>query len=155
MRNARAVVRAAALAAVGAVAACSGGGDPVRATVDRAVKAANARDAGALFDNVAPDFQGADGSSLAEARATVDRYLAAYEILDVRIRDVVIERGEGGARVRLRAEMSGQPRKIAGLEGLVPSASAYDFDLRLVPVGSAWKIAWAQWNPAGPGSRNP
>ena len=155
MGSVRSNVGAAACAAALVVAACSGSGDPVRAAIDSAVKAANARDAGALFDNVAPDFQAGDGSSPAEARATVERYLAAYEILDVRIRDVVVERGEGGARVRLRAEMSGQPRRIAGLEGLVPSASAYDFDLRLVPVGRVWKIAWAQWNPAAPGSRNP
>ena len=33
--------------------------------------------------------------------------------------------------MRLRAEMSGQPRKIGGLEGLVPSSAAYDFDFRM------------------------
>ncbi|HWZ86437.1 MAG TPA: hypothetical protein VN032_09570 [Thermoanaerobaculia bacterium] len=128
--------------------ACSRGGDPVRATVDATVKAANARDTEELFSRVAPNFQAADGSGVADARAAVDRYFAAYEILGVTIRDVRIERGEGAARVRLRAEMSGQPRKIAGLDGLVPSSAAYDFDLRLTEEGGKWKIAWAQWNPA-------
>ena len=136
--------------AVGLVAgACARKGDPVQQTLDAIVKAANARDAKGLFEHVAPGFQGADGSGLADAEATVNRYFAAYEILQVSIRDVRIERGEGAARVRLRAEMSGQPRKIGGLEGLVPSSAAYDFDLRLTSEGGAWKVAWAQWNPAG------
>lgn len=128
---------------------CAGSGDPVRATLDAMVKASNARDAKALFSRVSPTFQAADGSGLPDARAAVDRYFAAYEILNVSIRDLKIERGEGAARVRLRAEMAGQPRKIGGLEGLVPSSAAYDFDLRLISEGGSWKVAWAQWNPAG------
>ena len=129
------------------LAGCGGGGDPVRDSLDTIVKAAGARDANALFEHVAPEFQAADGSGFADAKATVDRYLAAYETLNVSIRDVRIERSEGAARVRLRAEMSGQPRKIGGLDGLVPSSASYDFDLRLVQQGGAWKVAWAQWNP--------
>lgn len=135
--------------------ACAREGDPVRASLDAMVKAANARDAGGLFDHVAPGFQGADGSGLADARATVERYFAAYEILHVSIRDVRVERGEAAARVRLTAEMSGQPRTIGGLEGLVPSAAAYDFDLRLTADGGTWKVAWAQWNPSARSDRNP
>src|SRR5262249_47786197 len=123
--------------------------DPVRATLEKIVRASDARDADAVFSRVASSFQGADGSGFAEAKSMVERYFAAYEILDVKIRDVTIERAEGAARVRLHADLSGQPRKIGGLDGLVPSSSAYDFDLRLVPEGGAWKVAWAQWNPAG------
>lgn len=138
----------AALLVLGGVASCSPSGDPVRGPLDAMVKAANARDAGALFDHVAAKFEAADGSSLADAKATVGRYFAAYEILDVSIRDVRIERGEGAARVRLRAQMSGQPRKIGGLEGIIPSSASYDFDLRLVDENGKWKVAWAQWAPA-------
>ena len=44
--------------------------------------------------------------------------------------------------------MSGQPRKIGGLEGLVPSSAAYDFELRLAPENGAWKVVEAeQWKP--------
>jgi hypothetical protein len=130
--------------------ACGQKGDPVRESLDAIVKAANARDTKALFEYVAGNFQAADGSGAADARATVGRYFAAYEILTVSIRDVQIERGQGAARVRLRAEVSGQPRRIGGLEGLFPSSAAYDFDLRLAPEGGRWKVVWAQWNPAGP-----
>jgi hypothetical protein len=137
-----------ALAILLAAAACSRGGDPVRESLDAMVKAANARDAKELFSHVSPGFQAADGSGLADARSVVERYFAAYEILNVTIRDVQVERGEGAVRVRFRAEMSGQPRRIGGLEGLVPSSAAYDFDLRLTSEGGAWKVVWAQWNPA-------
>ncbi len=137
------------VAAVGGTASCARPDDPVRESLDAMVKAANARDAGALFDHVAANFEAADGSGLADAKANVGRYFAAYEILSVSIRDVRIERGEGAARVRLSAEMSGQPRKIGGLEGLFPSSATYDFDLRLVAENGTWRVAWAQWNPAG------
>ncbi len=139
----------AVLAALGGAASCARSDDPVRESLDAMVKAANARDVKALFAHVAANFEAADGSSLADAKANVGRYFAAYEILDVSIRDVKIERGEGAARVRLSAAMSGQPRKIGGLEGLFPSSATYDFDLRLVAENGKWKVAWAQWNPSG------
>jgi hypothetical protein len=139
----------AALMVLGGAVSCGPTGDPVHASLDAMVKAANARDAGALFDHVAANFEAADGSGLADAKATVGRYFAAYEILDVSIRDVRIERSESAARVRLKAQMSGQPRRIGGLEGIIPSSAAYDFDLRLVSDDGKWKVAWAQWNPSG------
>ena len=139
-----------ALAPLLLAARCGAPKDPVRAALDAMVRAADARDTGALFDRIAPGFSAADGSARDDARATVERYFAAYEILDVRLEDVRIERGgPDAARVRFRAGMSGQPRKIGGLEGLVPSSSAYDFDLRMTNDGGAWKVAWAQWNPSG------
>jgi hypothetical protein len=150
MRTARSArLLLAAFLVWGACSACGPSGDPVRGSLDAMVKAANARDAGALFDHVAANFESADGSSLADAKASVGRYFAAYEILDVSIRDVQIERGKNAARVRVRAQMSGQPRRIGGLEGIFPSSAAYDFDMRLVAENGKWKVAWAQWNPAG------
>ena len=146
MRRAAAHILAAAAWIL--VPACAPKGDPVRQSLDAIVKAADARDAERLFEHVSASFQAADGSSLADAQAMVGRYFSAYEILTVTIRDVRIERGEGAARVRLRAEMSGQPRKVGGLEGLVPTASTYDFDLRLTLEDGRWKVAWAQWTPA-------
>ena len=146
----RSAATALGLALLLAAAGCGVPRDPVRATLDALVRAADSRDAGALFDRIAPGFTAADGSSRDEARALVERYFAAYEILDVRLEDVRIERGgPEAARVRFRARLSGQPRRIGGLDGLVPSSSAYDFDLRLTNEGGTWKVAWAQWNPAG------
>lgn len=127
---------------------CAKKGDPVQATLDRMVKAANARDAAALFESVAPDFQAADGSGRPDTEALVHRIFAAYEILNVTIHDIQSEKGENAARVRFTAEMSGQPLKVGGLQGLFPSSAKYDFDLRLTSDGKKWQVAWASWQPA-------
>jgi hypothetical protein len=127
--------------------ACGRPADPVRSTLDRMVKAANERNAAGVLENVAADFQAADGSTRADDEALLHRLFAAYAVLDVRLEDVRIERSENGARVRMRAVMSGQPQRIGGLSGLLPSSSSYDFDLRLAREGNAWKVAWASWTP--------
>ena len=152
MNSQRRLVRALACAVLSALGTllvdCGGHGDPVRDSIDAMTKAANARDDSALFSRVSPSFQGGDGSSLADARELVRRAFGAYEILEVTVSNLQIERSEGAARVRFRADMSGQPRKIGGLDSLLPSAAKYDFDLRMVPDGGTWKVAWAQWTPA-------
>lgn len=100
------------------------------------------------MENVAEDFSGAEGMTRADALSTVRRYFSAYEILDVSLSDITIERAENAARVRLTAQLSGQPLKIGGLDGLLPRTSTWKFELRLVPEGSRWKVAWANWEPA-------
>lgn len=137
-----------ALAAAAAALCCGEKGDPVRASVDRMVKAAHARDAGAFGDNIAADFSAADGMTRADALLTVKRYFAAYAILDVTLRDVTIERAENAARARFTAQLEGQPQKIGGLDAILPRSSAWKFELRLTPDGSRWKVAWASWEPA-------
>jgi len=128
---------------------CAKKGDPVQQTLDRMVQAANKRDAAALFESVAPEFQAADGSGRADAEALVHRIFAAYEMLNVSIHDVQTEKGENAARVRFQADMSGQPLKVGGLQGLLPSSAKYDFDLRLAYDGKKWRVAWASWQRAG------
>ena len=137
-----------ALAAAAAALCCREKGDPAKAALDRMVKAAHARDAGAFAENLAADFAAADGSARADALSTLRRYFAAYAILDVTLSDVTIERGQNAARATFRADLSGQPQKIGGLEGFLPSSSSWRFELRLVPDGSRWKVAWASWEPA-------
>ncbi|MET0619337.1 MAG: hypothetical protein ABW056_03605 [Thermoanaerobaculia bacterium] len=126
---------------------CAKKGDPVRETIDAVVKAANARDAAALLTRVAPDFEAADGASRLDVEVRLKQYFAAYEIFNVTVSDVQIERGEGAALVRLRAQLSGQPRAVGGLSGLLPSDAKYDFEIRLMYDGEAWKITWAAWTP--------
>jgi len=139
----------AVVVAAASVFACRRHEDPARETLDALVRAAHERNTADFFDCIAADFQGADGSSRADAQTLVRRYFAGYEILDVTVSDVVVEKSENAARVRFKAEMSGQPRKIGGLEGLLPRSSSYDFDMRLVPENGKWKVAWAAWNPHG------
>jgi hypothetical protein len=130
------------------VAACGKGSDPVRDCLEGVTRAAHKRDAGALFERVTADFQSGEGASRAQAQDLARRYFAAYEKLDVTLSDVQIERSDNAARARFRAELSGQLRKIAGLDALFPRSSTYDFDVRLVPEDGKWKIAWAEWREA-------
>ena len=147
-RRGRLLVTGLALAAAATLLCCGPKGDPVQAALDRMVKAAHDRSADAFAENLADDFSGADGMTRAEALSTVRRYFGAYAILDVTLSGVTVERGENVARVRLTADLSGQPQKIGGLEGLLPRSSRYRFELRLVPDGSRFKVAWASWEPA-------
>ena len=127
--------------------ACGKKSDPARQTIDEIVAAAEARDASAIVERLAPEFQAADGSGRADAEAVLRRYLAAYESLGVRISDVTIEQAAGAARARFRAELSGKPRSVGGLDGILPRASTYRFDLRLAPAsdGGRWVVTWASW----------
>ena len=122
--------------------------DPVRQTLDRIVKAANKRDAGAVAANLAESYKDAEGQAPADVQGVLRRYFAAYEILDVKISSLEIERAPEAARARFRAELSGQPSKLGGLDRFLPSSSRYDFDVRLVLDGGRWKVAWASWQPA-------
>ena len=131
--------------------ACGEQGDPVRQTLDGIVKAAHTRDAQAVLENLTGDFQAESGEGRAEIEGTIRRYFAAYESLNVTLRDVAIERAPNAAHASFRAELSGQPRKIGGLEGLLPRTSTYRFDLRLVPEQGKWRIAWASWREEGGG----
>jgi len=124
---------------------CREKADPVRATLERIRKAAEARDAAGVVDNLTSDFRDDAGGGAGEVSEALRRYFAAYEILNLQMRDLTIERAAEAARARFRVEFSGQPRKIGGLDALLPSASAYKFDLRLVPDGKRWKVAWAAW----------
>jgi hypothetical protein len=135
------------LAAFFAAAACGAKRDPARRTIDEIVAAAEARDPGAIAGRLAPDFQAADGSGRPDAEAMLRRYLAAYESLGVRISDLTIESAAGASRARFRADLSGKPRNIGGLEGFLPRSSAYRFDLRLAPGsdGRRWLVTWAAW----------
>jgi hypothetical protein len=127
--------------------ACAKKTDPIRETIDAVVKAANARDTAAMMARVAPAFEAADGTGRLDLEMRLNQYFAAYEILNVSVSDIRIDKGDGAALVRLRAQMSGQPRAVGGLTGLLPSEAKYDFELRLVNDGEAWKLGWAAWEP--------
>ncbi len=119
--------------------------DPIRATLDRVVKAARARDSRAVVENLTGNYRDAEGQTSADVAATLRRIFAAYEIIDVRLSDLEIDRAPDAARVTFRADFSGQPSKLGGLDRFVPSASTYRFEVRLVPEGNRWKVAWASW----------
>jgi len=125
---------------------CGGGSDPVRATIDEMVRAAEKRDASSVMDRLAPDFQAADGTGRADTESALRGYFAAYERLGVRISELKIERAAGAARARFRADLSGKPRQVAGLDGWLPRTASYRFDLRLSPDSTGrWLVTSAGW----------
>jgi len=125
---------------------CGGRSDLVRGTIEEIVRAAEKRDAPSVMDRLARDFQAADGTGRADIESALRGYFAAYESLDVRISDLKIERAVGAARARFRADLSGKPRQISGLDGWLPRTASYRFDLRLSPdLRGRWLVTSAGW----------
>jgi hypothetical protein len=139
----------AALAAGALLAASCGRAprDPVTECLAGAVAAAEKRDASGVMSRVSEDFRDAEGGGKADAAALVRRYLAAYESLSLALSDVAVERGPASAQAKFKVRMSGRPRAVAGLEGLLPRSSRWSFDVRLEAGPGGWKISSASWSP--------
>jgi hypothetical protein len=110
-----------------------------------AVAAAESRDADGVMSRVAEGFRDAEGGGKADAAVLVHRSLAAYEALTLSVSDVAVERGPVAAQARFKVRMSGKPRTVGGLEGLLPRSSRWSFDVRLEAGTGGWKITWASW----------
>ena len=133
------------LAAVLLVAACARTPrDPVLECLDGAAKAAEARDADAVLARVSEGYRDNSGAKT-DAALLLKRYFAAYESLSISLANVAVQRGDNSARARFTARMSGRPRAVAGLEGLLPRASRWRFDVRLEAEKDGWKITEAAW----------
>jgi hypothetical protein len=139
------------VAAAIAAAACGGASDPVAGLVESLRTAAEDRDAQKVADRLADDFRGNAGVDRAEAAATLRRYFAAYESVHLAVYDVqVARRSEAEAAVGFRVEFTGSARRIGGLDGFLPPAATYHFDLRVVRRGADWRVASAEWKPIEP-----
>ena len=97
------------------------------------------------MSRVAEGFRDAEGGGKADAAALVRRSLAAYESLSLTLSDVAIERGPAAAQAKFKVRMSGRPRAVGGLDGLLPRSSNWSFDVRLEAGTGGWKITWASW----------
>jgi hypothetical protein len=128
------------------LASCRAPRDPVTECLKGAVAAAEKRDADGVMTRVAEGFRDAEGGGKADSAALVRRYLAAYESLSLTLSDVAVERGPAAAHAKFRVRMSGKPRAVGGLEGLLPRSSRWSFDVRLEDGAGGWKIASAAWS---------
>jgi len=126
-------------------AACRPAKDPIVSAVDSLVDAANRRDRSAIVNSLTADFQAADGSSLPDADQRLRQVFAGYDSLNVTLSGLTIDRGNEVALARFHLDLNGAPARLGGLESLLPRSSRYKFELRLVPAGDAWKVAWASW----------
>jgi hypothetical protein len=133
------------LASVLLVVACTRAPhDPVLECLNGAVKAAESRDAVGVLARLSSGYRDAEGGK-AEAALSLRRYFAAYESLSISLADVAIRRGDSSARARFTVRMSGRPRAVAGLEGILPRASRWRFDVHLEEEKDGWKIVEAAW----------
>lgn len=144
-----ALALAVAFAFIGALAACRRAGDPVRAPIEGIAAAAEKRDADAVAAWLSADYRDDYGNGKTEVANEVRRYLFGYDRVGVRLSDVVVEPSGDSAIVSFRADLSGTPKQIGGLAGMLPSSGAYRFRVRVVKEGDAWRIAWAAWQEAG------
>lgn len=93
---------------------------------------------------ISEGYRDAEGGK-ADAALSLKRYFATYESLSISLAKVAVLRGDASARARFTVRMSGRPRAVGGLEGLLPRASRWRFDVRLEAEKDGWKITEAAW----------
>jgi hypothetical protein len=114
--------------------------------LDGVIASAEKRDADAVVNYLSAGFRDADGGSRADAAETVKRYLAAYESLSLTVSNLTLERKGPVGQATFTLKMSGKPRAVGGLEGLLPHTSRWRFELRMEAEPGGWKITHAAWS---------
>jgi len=135
---------------VGLAAGCAGKGSPedeVRAAIGAAEAAAEARDASALLDLVADDYQDSRGNGAEEIRRYVRGYLVAHQSIALLTRiDSIKLPATDLARVRATVGMVGKEAEAAGAWDL--AADLYEFDVTLAREDGEWRVTRADWGRA-------
>jgi len=130
--------------------ACSGTpADPIEQLQAELAAAAEARDAERFGERLSEEFRGA-GLTRGEALATLRRYFAAYESVDLEVYGVEVDRDRSRAEVRCVVELAGRARQIGGLKGLLPPAAVYRFELGVADEAGVWRVQRAAWEPIVP-----
>ena len=114
--------------------------DPVVRTLDRAVAAAEDRDAGNVVALLAAGYPGR-----ADVELELRRYFFGYDHVDVTVRELKSKSTPEGGWATFRVDFSGTPKKAAGLDQFLPRSATYRFALDFVAESGEWKIAKAQW----------
>jgi len=134
-----------------ALAACTRPDSPeaeVRAVIATAKEAAEARDAGALFDLIAPDYRDAQGHGADELKRYVRGWLIAHQRVRLLTRVNSLEfPAEDLARAQVTVAMLGRETDAASAWDL--AADVYEFDVTLAREGGDWRVTRAAWRRAG------
>jgi len=134
-----------ALAAALLLTACGPAGTPedeIRALIDRAETAAEARDAGGLRALVADDYRDGDGRGAEDIRRYVQGYLIAHQSIHLITRIDAIEiRGAEVAHAIVAVGMLGRDSDAAW----DLAADIYRFDLRFAREDGEWRVTRADW----------
>ena len=144
--------RRAWLGVVAAIVACSRGpSDPVEELLQELEAAAEGRDADRFGARLSQDFRPARGGGRADSLATLRRYFAAYESVGLEVYGVEVDREGEAAQVRLVVEFAGRARQLGGLQGLLPPAAVYRFDLGVAEEeDGVWRVRQADWEQIPP-----
>ncbi len=139
-------LRSLALLAALGCAACGPSGTPedeLRAFVDEAETLAEERDAGALRDLVADDYQDTSGRDASDVRNLLHAWLVAHPSVNLltRIDSVELE-GTELARVQVTIGMLG--REAQGDSDWDLAADVERLDIRLARDGGEWRVIGAR-----------
>ena len=135
------------LTAALALTACAKKDDPARPIHD-AAKAVDSKRPEDVADCLTRDYHDGEHADPQAVVARVRQLTSAYEHLKVDVSRLTVEDLGASRRARFRAELSGTPKNLPGLEGFLPRKSAWDFETTLVYEGGRWRIATASWKPA-------
>jgi hypothetical protein len=124
--------------------------DPARALVEDMAEAAEDRDVNRVMERVSEAFRGPEGLTRAAAGASLRRYFAGYETIDIEVFDVASEPAGDVTQVRARVGFRGEANRALGLEGLLPPSAVYRFDLEVAEEGGTWRVTRASWERATP-----
>jgi hypothetical protein len=138
-------------AALLSLALALGCGRPHDATepILEAARAVEKKDADAVASCLASGYHDGEHADAAAVVARVRQLTLAYDRPKVSVTGMKLAQSGSTARARFRAELSGAPKSLPGLEGFLPRTSAWDFEVNLVREDGRWKIATASWTPAG------
>jgi len=128
-------------------AGCGPAGTPedgIRALVAAAEEAAEARDASALKDLVADDYQDPSGRSASDIRSYVHGWLIAHQSVHLITRVDSIEL-EGTEQARLAVTVGLLGREAASDSAWDLAGDVWRFDLRLARDGDDWRVIRAGW----------
>lgn len=144
------LARVLAWTAVGALAlvACGRAPSPedqVRAVIAAAEQAAEARDAPALLDLVAPDYRDGQGNDAGEIGRYLRGYIIAHPSIHLLVRVESIELpARDLARVRATVGMLGRGQAAGASWDL--AADVYEFDVTLALEDGDWRVTRADWH---------
>ena len=131
--------------------ACSGTpADPIEELRVELEEAAEARDAERFGERLSESFRGPRDLPRAEALATLRRYFAAYQSVDLEVYGIEVDRDGTRAEVRCVVELAGRARQLGGLKGLLPPAAVYRFELGVAEEAGVWRVQRAAWAPVAP-----
>jgi len=131
--------------------ACSRGpSDPVQELLDDLEAAAEDRDVDRFGSRLSEDFQGPRGVGRVEGLATLRRHFAAYESVGLEVYGVEVDREVATAEVRCVVEFAGRARQLGGLQGLLPPAAVYRFELGVAEDDDVWRVGRASWEQVQP-----